>query len=251
MQLSQSTSDLALPKVISHDGSIPGISTRIAFLPSDGLGIITLANADNKAKVNGEVVKKAIREALGLHVKKAMNKSQATSSTEHGNHIHSQNNSSTALSLPIANYSGTYTNKGYGTFTLCDASGSGTISSYCAQVLSDFDAVDSVTTTPRSTSHQLFAAWSRLWSSHIRLVHSGGNRFNISPTSLFPDGYGRNRSAFEKTEPFNSAMVEFVVKDGGVVGLGWVGTVDDTPITKRQRQGGGVESEADVWFDKI
>ncbi|KAG1880766.1 hypothetical protein F4604DRAFT_1510254, partial [Suillus subluteus] len=104
----------------------------------------------------------------------------------------------------------TYTNAGYGDITFCSPSDS---SSYCQDVISDFAAVDAGKSgAPQPV--QLFAAWPRIWSSHIRGVHRSGNTFVVQYTSLFPEGYGRDTTPFETSEIGSSeATAEFVVED--------------------------------------
>src|SRR6267154_4454668 len=149
------------------------------------------------------------------------------------------------LELELEEFSGTYTNPGYGAFTFCSPSGS---SSYCQDVISDFTAVDSVqSSAPHSL--QLLAAWPRIWASHIRAVHQSGNKFLVQWTSLFPEGYGRDITPFETAEIGTSdATAEFVVEDGKVVGFGLVGLVGQ--LTERERTHATVKDRVDVWFDK-
>jgi hypothetical protein len=157
--------------------------------------------------------------------------------------------------IPLEKYTGTYTNPGYGSVTLCDSSNSPN-SSYCAQVLSDFAIVDSnnpyQVTSHIRTKPQLFAKWSRLWSTHVRLVHvsdsESGHEFNVQPTALFTEGFGADKTPFETFENGEGgAPAKFVVEDGKVLGLGVFGSVGD--LTKRR--GNTVQGQAEVWFDKI
>lgn len=53
-------------QVLTHSGAIPGFSTRVTFLPDDGLGIVVLANADEKAAANEAIVYRIIEDVLGL-----------------------------------------------------------------------------------------------------------------------------------------------------------------------------------------
>lgn len=52
--------------MLTHSGAIPGFSTRVAFLPNDGLGIVVLANADEKAAANEAIVYRVVEDVLGL-----------------------------------------------------------------------------------------------------------------------------------------------------------------------------------------
>ena len=75
-------------------------------------------------------------------------------------------------------------------------------------------------------------------------------------TFLFPEGYGKNKTAFESWEKGTSEGVgRFVVSGGG--GGGDKGEVEGFGMflvegrTERQRFGGGVKDVADVWFAKV
>jgi hypothetical protein len=150
------------------------------------------------------------------------------------------------LELALEEFSGTYANAGYGLINFCSPSGS---SSYCQDVILDFATVDS-NKSSAPQSHQLFAAWPRVWSSHIRGVHRSGNTFEVQYTSLFPEGYGRDTTPFETAEIGTSeATAEFVVEDGKVVGFGLVGLVGQ--LTERERTHTTVKDRAEVWFDKV
>jgi hypothetical protein len=149
------------------------------------------------------------------------------------------------LSLPLHEYSGTYSDPGYGNFTLCDPSDH---SDYCKKVLSDFKPFRVITSNTKS----LFAAWPRAWLVHLQLLHLEANKFSMKITNLYPHGYGKDTSAFEQSislEEDDSAFVEFVVRHGKVVGCGFFGTIGQG--TERERTGVTVEERADVWFERV
>ena len=52
--------------VVWHFGAIPGFSLLVAFLPEDNLGVVLLANMDEKQNDNMEVLYRVINEALSL-----------------------------------------------------------------------------------------------------------------------------------------------------------------------------------------
>jgi hypothetical protein len=52
--------------MVAHDGGIPGISTRVAFLPQEGLGFVLLSNNDAKNDALGEIIDKIGVNILGL-----------------------------------------------------------------------------------------------------------------------------------------------------------------------------------------
>ena len=73
----------------------------------------------------------------------------------------------------MAKYAGTYhnINSGCGSITFCDVSNL-LNSSYCTKVITDFSAVDPQLLGERP---RLLASWSRLKSSHVRIVCEGKN----------------------------------------------------------------------------
>ena len=159
----------------------------------------------------------------------------------------------TITPLPLSAYSGAYRNPGYGTFVLCDPEST---SHYCDSVLSDFRRVDSARSLPLPPDPQvpqLFAAWPRVWSSHVRLVHAENNtnKFDISFTALFPDGYGASNTPFETYESdAYEGQVEFVLdeKSKSVVGFGYFGRGDMRGV---REEGVSVQDGAIAWFEKV
>jgi len=152
------------------------------------------------------------------------------------------------LELVVEEFSGTYTNPGYGTFTFCGPSSS---SPDCQRVITDFNAVDKAQSSAPS-SPQLLGSWPRVWSSHIRAIHQSGNKFLVQCTSLFPEGYGRDSTPFETAEIGTSeATGEFVVEDGKVIGFGLFGMVGVDEPTERERTHTTVKGRAEAWFDKV
>ncbi|KAG2128999.1 beta-lactamase/transpeptidase-like protein [Suillus clintonianus] len=229
--------------LVYHTGSVPGLSTLAAFLPDDDVGVVVFANGGDKATPVMDISNRIIDAALNLRSKPSP---PIKPSTTEKKAITPPNSDVVGLELALDEFSGTYTNAGYGPITFCSSSGS---SSYCQDVISDFTAVDSAqSSAPQSP--QLFAAWPRIWSSHIRGVHQSGNTFLVQYTSLFPEGYGRDRTPFETAEIGTSEVTgEFVVEDGKVVGIGLVGLVGQ--VTERERTHTTVKDRAEIWFDKV
>lgn len=58
--------DTPTEQLITHSGAIPGFSTKVAFLPTDKLGIVLLANADEKAAANEVIMYRIIEDVLRL-----------------------------------------------------------------------------------------------------------------------------------------------------------------------------------------
>ncbi|KAL5529636.1 hypothetical protein ACEPAG_5621 [Sanghuangporus baumii] len=231
--------------VISHSGAIPGFTSHISFFPGDNFGIVTLLNAGDKNRVALALHYRAAEDILGLP-----NKFRAEEPPTSPNPRGIPN---TITPLPLSAYSGAYKNPGYGTFVLCDPEST---SHYCDSVLSDFRAVDaaqSLPLPPRSDVPQLLAAWPRNWSSHVRLVHAENNtnKFDISFTALFPEGYGASKTPFEEYEgDAYEGQVEFVL-DGeskSVLGFGYFGEGDMKGV---REEGVSIQDGAIAWFEKV
>lgn len=147
------------------------------------------------------------------------------------------------------NFEGVYSNAGYGSFTLCQAS---TASDYCEKVRSEFHLVDLQSRYYESPGSHLLAHWPRVWGTHLRLVPKEdptAYTFSFNNTILLPEGFGRNKTPFEVSVA--DAEAKFVVRDGTVLGFGLFGTVDGVNITERMRTKTTVQEQADTWFDKV
>jgi len=150
------------------------------------------------------------------------------------------------LTLPLEQYTGTYSDPGYGTIILCAPSSS---SSYCQDLVAEFAPFESDQNDETSSAPRLYAALNPVWGSHVRFVHDTEDTFRVSITALFPDGYGRNTTPFETWDAGEpGGQAKFVVEDGEVIGFGLLGTVGET--TERERLGGGVKDVADAWLEK-
>jgi hypothetical protein len=163
-----------------------------------------------------------------------------------------------STALPLAAFAGTYHDAAYGNITLCASSST---SAYCQKVLSDFSDF------PLPGDHDaLYAAWSRLDVSHVRLTqlpvsstrgHSH-NTFGFRVTNLFPCGYGKNKNAFEEDaldaldEQPDDGRWEFDVDDEGrVKGAGWFGVAGPGIISARERMEGSLKERCDIWMAKV
>lgn len=258
---------------MAHSGSIPGVATRISFLPSDGLGIIVLVNADDKANVATiPITQKIISNLFGLPTDGVERR------TEQKEIEHWASQEPTDISLRqsgagmnravnkdeidihLEAYTGTYTNSGYGSFTLCTAYST---SQYCTEVLSNFTTVDSASSVPytRNSAKELYASFPRLWSSHLRFVHLEGQKFHLEATNLFPEGYGRDKTPFEAMSDGSTGgvAVEFVVgvegqveqENGGIVqGFGLMDLIEGKTARTARERGSSVQRRADVWFER-
>ncbi|KAI0363941.1 beta-lactamase/transpeptidase-like protein [Pilatotrama ljubarskyi] len=228
-------------EVVSHNGAIPGFSTLVAFSPSSNLGVVVLANADEKAGHTLEIMKRAFDEALDLP---SSSISQSQTANEQPGDKPAQPTRESTPSLDLEAYAGTYTSPGYATLTLCSPLST---SHYCAGVLSDFSSLGPLDVdTP-----QLYGAYLTLFSTHARLRHHSDDTFNIWLTALFPHGYGKNTTAFETYETGEGeGQVVFSIKEGKVVGFSLI--ADKAAVAARQRRTQGpLEKTADAWFTKV
>lgn len=90
-----------------------------------------------------------------------------------------------------------------------------------------------------------------MWISHLRLRHLHDNTFYLLGSWLFPDGYGKNTTAFDMlVDGGTSLTAEFVFgENGNVSGLAINGFVGETTVL--QRKGGSVKDTSEVWLDRI
>ncbi|EIM80585.1 beta-lactamase/transpeptidase-like protein [Stereum hirsutum FP-91666 SS1] len=237
--------------IVLHSGGLPGATALVSFMPSEGIAVVALINADDKYhSVSTPLLYKIID---GLF---AINGSTATGRIDpeaQPKALSSEVLGTESPPLALESYAGTYNNSGYNTFTICAPSST---SQYCADVLSAFAAVDahaltSNHSTPSIDKPQLFAAYPSAWAPYIRFIHISGQRFTWDLTALFVEGYGADKTPFEVVAQ-DGTEIEFVVdgESGDVRGFGLVGTVVEKN-TDRQRKGGGIQEIADAWFDKM
>ncbi|KAJ7742684.1 beta-lactamase/transpeptidase-like protein [Mycena maculata] len=225
-------------ELVQHNGGAPGVATIVDLYPYDGFGIVLLANTATKLTTRNIARTIAADHILGLPpiVHQVTNEMQLT-----------EPSSSSPLETPspdvLSEYAGTYSNAGYGNFTLC--SPLFPTSTECLDVIRDFRIVDSTAGKP-TPSVDLYSAWPRFWGSHLRLSFVSGN-FILRITKLYVDGYGANQTPFEDVSS-EQASATFVVEEGKVVGVGLFVALSES---WRAKKGGSVRDVADVWFDKL
>nr|VWP00380.1 Enterotoxin-like protein [Ganoderma boninense] len=183
----------------------------------------------------------------------------------HGGHSHTVTTEHTqpspGPSLDIDAYAGTYADPqgAYGNITLCAPTRTPPPDSYCARVLADFATIETIEDSaaqPQSNSNSrpsLFAAWPRVWSSHIRLHHIAGDSFALTLPRLFPEGFGRNTTPFEFYDSqLSVGRAEFVVdvEDGQVSGFALI-TDEEAAVGRQRRWGGSVKEAGDAWFGRV
>ncbi|EIW83776.1 beta-lactamase transpeptidase-like protein [Coniophora puteana RWD-64-598 SS2] len=242
--------------VVYHSGSIPGFSTLVSWLPSDGLGVVVFANTADVAGPVLAISNRLVEGALGL---------QPLPKGEYDPYMIPYATSSPGRAKPppsdsdptpeLEDFAGTYHDPGYGSLSLCAAS---TQSAYCTETRATLASVDAAAgrNITKTAEHQLVGAWPRVWCSHVRLVHRGYDeetqtvRFGLDCTSLYPQGYGKNTTAFELSD-FKGGEVaaEFVLDDGDVKGFGVFGLLG--PDSLEQVPASEVKERAEVWFEKV
>jgi hypothetical protein len=148
-------------------------------------------------------------------------------------------------------FAGTYTNAGYGNFTLCNPSSAHPVSA-CAPVLANFSAVAPTAAT------DLYAAWPRFWGSYLQLspianpapgvIPSNASTYSVALLNLYPGGFGANTSPFAELVD-NSMVAAFEVeKDGRVGGMGIFGVAEEVTLREKMFAGGSVSEIADAYF---
>jgi hypothetical protein len=225
-------------QLFQHNGGAPGVATIVDLYPYDGLGIVILANTRITTKPVIRNIGRAIADRiLGL--------------PEFTHDV--QNELAPAPQAPLepaqphrsSELVGTYTNAGYGNFTLC--SPIFPTSRKCLDVIQDFRTVRGAAGQPIHST-DLFSAWPRWWCTHLRLSPISGNRYAVEPTTLYVEGYGVDRSPFEDIAT-EEISVEFMWEEGRVVGLGMSFPLENR--SWRAQRGGSVRDVADVWFNKL
>ena len=229
-----------------HFGAIPGFSVLVAFLPSDNLATVLLANMDEKQDANMRILYRIIDETLGLP---PAEDGDGPLADTYGAEESMKNKTMAVEALPFDSgaFAGTYEDLAYGELTLCAPSST---SEYCTRVLSDFAAVDAARQAPLP-AHGLFAAWDRVWSSHVRMHHTNGRSFSVTFPRLFPQGYGRNTTPFEFWDSqISVGRAEFVVEDEEIVGFALV-TEEQAAAARIKRAGGNLREVGDAWFRRV
>ena len=104
----------------------------------------------------------------------------------------------TNFKYSLDNYTGTYTNEGYGNITLCYSEDRNP-TEHCAAVLRDFAIAGK--DTEGNGKPQLLAHWPRVWFSHLRvipeIIDDANEVFFVKVSNLFTEGYGNDKTPFE------------------------------------------------------
>lgn len=115
--------------------------------------------------------------------------------------------------LDLEAYAGTYSHPGYGCFTLCHPSSK---NARCKDVIANYTKV-----FPLDDAPALHASWDRVWFSHLRVNVLPVRLAMITAMTLFPDGYGRDKTPFAYY-PSGSFLATFSRSGNGTIdGLVW------------------------------
>ncbi|KAL4251706.1 class-A beta-lactamase family protein [Abortiporus biennis] len=234
-------------EMISHNGGIPGFITETVFMPFDGLAVVAFVNQDAPAPAFAAIriiedffdLKRSVPsdDQLLPDINMLMQLMSRLSMTDiPGRFLRqtflkipdlvffgqkaSSGGDTRSPRLPLEAYAGTYENPGYDSFTLCAPQNLADDSSpeddtYCSSVLSSFAKVYP-SKPPSSSSTTLYGAWDRAWSSHLRLTHRDQEAFSLSVLSLFPDGFGKDKSPFSCSSRDDLVVnAEFVLSEDG------------------------------------
>lgn len=74
---------------------------------------------------------------------------------------------------------------------------------------------------------------------------SAGHSFNLEMATLFPEGFGADKTPFETGT--SETLAQFVVKDGVVIGLAVFGETGDMT----RERGDAARDRAEIWFKRV
>ncbi|KAJ7485608.1 beta-lactamase/transpeptidase-like protein [Mycena latifolia] len=220
-------------ELIQHNGRAPGVAAVVDLYPYDGFGIVILANTMTSITTN--IARTVADHLLGLP------------ELSHGVMKEASPEPQAPVDIPpphmASEFVGTYTNPGYGNFTLC--SPLFPTSRECLDVIHDFRTVRAAAGKP-TYSTDLFSAWPRFWGSHLRLSPVSGYHYAAQLTTLYLDGYGVDHGPFE--DAIMGLIATIMMEEGHIVGLGLFIVENQS---WRAKKGGSVRDIADVWFEKL
>ncbi|KAF7361230.1 Beta-lactamase domain-containing protein [Mycena sanguinolenta] len=208
-------------ELVQHSGGAPGVATIVDLYPSDGFGVVLLANTVGPL-VTQKIARAIADRMLGLPTE------APRVETEMGPHVQLEPRIPVNPIPPniLAGFTGTYSNLGYGNFTL----------------------YESIRRPESTLVPWTSTALGRGSGDHI----SGFLKYPDMPivatlSTLYVDGYGADRTPFEDLLD-EIYTAKFMVEDGAVIGLGFFIARQES---WRAKKGGSVREIADVWFDKL
>ena len=240
--------------MVNHDGGIPGFASQAWFLPADNIAIFNAMNVQSPASYN--VALRVTEDSLGVPRTDPFNSLFADSPPTNSTPC------DVNITIDATLFEATYTNPGYGNFSLCSAHSN---ASACAPVLAALAAV-----SPNGTldSTSLYGTWARdrVWAKEMLVQRAQGVpcstsipaegeeiiQFSLTAVTAYPQGFGDNQTPFLYAEVAPPDLpVECVVRANGteVVGCGLmnIGELDDVWMSRT----GSVKERADAWFDKV
>ncbi|KAH9038940.1 hypothetical protein EDB85DRAFT_358393 [Lactarius pseudohatsudake] len=157
-----------------HAGGAPEVSADITIPVLNGVGVVTVANADDKQLALHDIAVAVLRKVeLASCTGESIDSMPANLSahastrilfrTTGSRHTH-EGDPSTTHELARLDLTGMYDDIGYGTPTLCNASSR---SDECRSVLDDSRLADESSTDDPNT---LFSSWPSVWTSHARSI---------------------------------------------------------------------------------
>ena len=163
----------------------------------------------------------------------------------------------TPTTLPYYELAGAYFNPAYGTLALCPYSPSETF----GPARKECDGVVSEALQPllNQSAPVLLTAWPKVWSTHVLLYHSSGDKFDGMTVMTFPAPFPDAPLSDDDSRPFavpsGKGSVEFVFgtrageETKHVEGIAIRGAWG-AGLGVKEPKGQGREG-AEVWFDRV
>ncbi|CCM05808.1 uncharacterized protein FIBRA_08042 [Fibroporia radiculosa] len=235
-------------EVLLYNGPMPGFLTFIVLVPSAKVGVVGLTNVDGDQDVYRNIPLRILENVLrlsyrlpSLKVLSGLMSSPLPYSTQAPGTASSPVSSPTDIDIFV----GMYTNPGYGSLDLCSPRSK---TRYCLPVLASFSRCGELDAKDRT----LYAAWPRVWTSHMSMRHRGNGIFTVSFHTLFPNGLGWDTTPFVHRALLGlngGYLAESSIYNGQVNGFGLMDVISypEGPRTTR----GSISKRADVWFKKV
>ncbi|KZT61602.1 beta-lactamase/transpeptidase-like protein, partial [Calocera cornea HHB12733] len=236
-------------ELVCHTGGTMGISAYTFFLPNDNMGFCLLSNTGARQLALRTIVHRLVEQLLDLpqldwsarYLSLTAKQEQAAREK-----LAPRSAEATPCALELSAYCGTYKHPAYGSFTLHGPGSSP--SDKGDAVISAFAAVNSSPTAPfpeeAHTTPQLYAAYDRIWCSHLRFRHKEAERWAVTGEALYPEGWGADKAPFVRVQ--NAWEASFGLVDGKVTGMQWM---ENTLYTPQMKQAG--DDERVIWFERM
>jgi hypothetical protein len=213
------------------------VTSAIVTALEDGIGIVVLVNSDSRDTPILDIILKVAEKAFGSAYTSSSPPADQ-SNIPHRSTLPRQTGLRAGTDSAGLDLAGSYYNPGYGTLVLCNVHST---SPSCESVLDDFHALDN-SLSPNTID--LFAYWRTVLTTHVQFTHTMASQYLISTGTIYPEGYGKNFTAFSTLAP--ATIAQFFVENERVVGFGFNETTDsDVPHSSQS-----VEETSQVWFVK-